>query len=62
MTKRSDYAPPWADKLGGDVPSMDDKDTPSPPVMTTEEYEAFKERGIIRGGYPQYYIGGIKEV
>ena len=34
------------------TPSMDDKDTPSPPLRTTEQYEADKAAGIVRGGQP----------
>jgi hypothetical protein len=36
------------------TPSMDDKDTPSPPSRTTEEYERDKAAGIVRGGHPLY--------
>lgn len=31
-----------------ETPSMDDKETPSPPLRTTEKYEADKEAGINR--------------
>ncbi|MER8619188.1 hypothetical protein NKG99_20515 [Mesorhizobium sp. M1409] len=34
------------------TPSMDDKDTPSPPVRTTEKYERDKAAGIERIGSP----------
>lgn len=34
------------------TPSMDDKDTPSPPIRTNEEYEADKRAGIERVGKP----------
>ena len=35
------------------VPSMDDKDTPSPPIRTTNQYEADREAGINPIGYPE---------
>jgi hypothetical protein len=34
------------------TPSMDDKHIPSPPIRTTDEYEADKEAGIQRVGRP----------
>lgn len=34
------------------TPSMDDKDTPSPPVRTTEQYLADCAAGIQRVGKP----------
>lgn len=36
------------------TPSMDEKDIPSPPLRTTEEYEADKAAGIVRGGHALY--------
>lgn len=35
------------------TPSMDDKATPSPPVRTTEQYEADCLAGIQRVGKPK---------
>lgn len=40
-------------RSGRPTPSMDNKGTPSPPVMTTELYERCKAAGVIRGGKPQ---------
>lgn len=34
------------------TPSMDDKDTPSPPTRTVEQYMADKEKGINPIGHP----------
>lgn len=34
------------------TPSMDDKDTPSPPTRTNDQYEADKEKGIQPVGNP----------
>lgn len=34
------------------TPSMDDKNTPSPPTRTTEQYEADKEAGVQPVGFP----------
>lgn len=34
------------------TPSMDDKDTPSPPVRTTEQYHRDTEAGVQRVGKP----------
>lgn len=39
------------------TPSMDDKDTPSPPTRTTDEYIRDRERGIQRIGKPTYRGG-----
>ncbi|GAA2887757.1 hypothetical protein GGQ99_004739 [Aminobacter niigataensis] len=35
------------------TPSMDDKHIPSPPVRTTEKYDADKKTGIERVGKPR---------
>lgn len=35
------------------TPSMDDKDTPSPPTRTTQEYERDCAAGIQRVGHPR---------
>lgn len=35
------------------TPSMDDKNIPSPPVRTTEQYEADCAKGSQRVGKPQ---------
>lgn len=35
------------------TPSMDDKDTPSPPVRTTEQYDADAKAGVQRIGKPR---------
>lgn len=34
------------------TPSMDDKKTPSPPIRTTEEYDADKAVGILNSKRP----------
>lgn len=34
------------------TPSMDDKDTPSPPTRTVEQYVDDKEKGINPIGHP----------
>jgi hypothetical protein len=39
------------------TPSMDDKDTPSPPVRTTEQWHADQAAGIQRIGRPTYRNG-----
>lgn len=39
------------------TPSMDDKHVPSPPVRTSEQYEADKKAGIQRIGHPTYRGG-----
>lgn len=39
------------------TPSMDDKSIPSPPVRTTEQYDADKQAGIQRVGKPTYRGG-----
>jgi hypothetical protein len=35
------------------TPSMDDKATPSPPVRTTEQYDADCKAGVQRVGKPK---------
>lgn len=46
--------PHWTERFVPDQPSMDDRDTPSPPIRTVEEYEADCAAGIQRIGKPLY--------
>lgn len=62
MSKRDSKAKPqqWKDRFvpNQPTPSMDNKDVPSPPIRTTEEYRADQDAGIQRIGKPVDKSGG----
>ena len=45
--KHSDLTYKNAKHWNDPAPSMDEKDKPSPPIRTTEEYERDRELGIV---------------